>query len=100
MNFGELKGPFSSLSYALAASADRGLNPTRKSSLASDNEEFLPNYWIKWTSEKQKSVKLWWAAVPETACPPLIACGAQALTAVDNMTANTIMEIKQKYDLI
>lgn len=69
MNFGELKAPFSSLSCALAASADRGLNPTRRSSLTPDSEEFLPNYWINCALEKQKSVKLWWAVVPETSCP-------------------------------
>lgn len=59
MNFGELKAPLSSLSYALAASAVRGLNPTRRSSLTPDSAEFLPNYWINWALEKQKSVKLW-----------------------------------------
>lgn len=73
MNFGEFKAPFSSLSYALAASADRGLNPTRRPSLTPDSEEFLPNYWINWALEKQKSVKLWWTVVPGTACP-LIGC--------------------------
>lgn len=73
MNFGELKAPLSSLRYELAASADRGLNPPRGSSLTPDSEEFLPNYWINYALEKQKSVKLWWALVSETACP-LIGC--------------------------